>query len=185
MCRTRKPGRLAGSDYSRKGSAVHVLKVFALGACVAMLGAASAGAATKPFHESATTCATYASPTFVLKMTGLAATPQKGPAGQCHFTVNGVGHAFQLGVHVLASPPAALAFLKQGYDVLAVAPATGQWETGIGTKAWLLTGDGLSGAYAVRGSEIFVLQWAPASATLTGDQALATLKALIAKVPKK
>ena len=140
----------------------------ALGACVAMLGATSAGAATKPFHESATTCATYASPAFVMKLTGLAATPQKGPAGQCHFTVNGVGHAFQLGVHVLA-----------------VAPATGQWETGIGTKAWLLTDDTLSGAYAVRGSELFVLQWVPASATVTSDQALATLKALMAKVPKR
>ena len=56
------------------------------------------------------------------------------------------------------------------------------WVTGLGTKAFLLDG-GLSGAYVVRGDEFIVLQWA-APVTLTHAQAIATLRALLAKVPK-
>jgi hypothetical protein len=84
----------------------------------------------------------------------------------------------------MASPKAALAAIQNSYDVLAVAPATGQWLNGIGNKAWLLTDTGLSGAYAVRGSELFILQWAPASVTITSGQAVATLKALMGRIPK-
>jgi hypothetical protein len=160
------------------------MKVLALGACFALIGAGGAAAAPKPFHETAATCATYASPAFVQQLTGVTGTPEKGPAGQCHFTVNGATHAFQLGVHAMASPKAALAAIQNSYDVLAVAPATGQWLNGIGNKAWLLTDTGLSGAYAVRGSELFILQWAPASVTITSGQAVATLKALMGRIPK-
>jgi hypothetical protein len=157
----------------------------ALCACAALVGASGAAAAKKPFHESATTCATYAPASFVQQLTGLTGVPQKGPAGQCHFVVNGAKDGFQLGVHALASPKAALALIQQSYDVLAVAPATGQWLTGIGNKALLISDTGLSGVYAVRGNEFFVLQWGPASAVpLTSAQAIATLKALMAKVPK-
>ncbi len=152
-------------------------------ACAIGLSGTAAAAKKKPFHEVAGTCSKYASAAWVQKQTGVVGTPQKGPAGQCHFIVNGTRDAFQVGIHALPSPKKALAELQQGFNVLSADPSsTAEWVQGLGTKAFLLDG-GLSGAYVVRGDEFFDLQWG-APVTLTHAQAIATLRALLAKVPK-
>lgn len=152
-------------------------------ACAIGLSGTAAAAKQKPFHQTAQTCAKYASPAWVQKETGVVGTPQKGPAGQCHFVVTGTRDAFQVGIYAEPSPKKALASLQQGWNVLSVGPdSTTAWVDGLGTKAFTLDG-GLSGAYVVRGNEFFDLQWT-SPVTLTQAQAITTLRALMARVPK-
>ena len=155
----------------------------ALLCAVGLSGTAAAAKKPKPFHETATTCAKYVSPAWVQKETGVVGAPQKGPAGQCHFIVNGVRDAFQVGIHNMGTQKKALALLQQAWKGLASdSSSTGTWVTGLGTKAFVLDGP-LNGAYVVRGDEFFDLQWF-APIALTHDQSTAVLKALLAKVPK-
>lgn len=175
------------------------LLLVALTSALVAAGAASA-AQPKPkavFKDTAKTCATYASPAFVLRLTGISGTPQKGPAGQCHFIVNGAKDAFQINIWQLGTRAKALALLAETYtgssaqagdcasaDATTPAPCGTQYITGLGDKAVVYNDRGLSGVYAVRGSEWFEVQWVPGAVTLTDAQTENVIRALLKSVPK-
>ena len=172
----------------------------ALTSALVVVGTASAAAPkTTPiaFKDTTTTCATYASPSFVQGLTGIAGTSQKGPSGQCHFIVNGNKDAFQVNIWQMGTSAKALALLQETYKGSASqagdctqanantpSPCGTQYLTGLGNKAIVYNDYGLSGVYAVRGSEWFEVQWVPGTVALTDAQAESVIRALLAKVPK-
>lgn len=153
-----------------------------LALAVALGAAAGATAAKKPWKPTATTCAKYVSPAWVEKETGVVGTPQKKPAGECHFIVDGQKDAFQVVTFQMGTKKKALALLQLSWkDLSTGTDTTTEWVKGLGAKALLVDGP-LSGAYVVRGSEFFDLQWF-APITLTHAQSTATLRALLARIP--
>jgi hypothetical protein len=168
----------------------------------ALLTAGTASAAqTRPkparFKDTPTTCATYASPAIVQKLTGIAGTPQKGPSGQCHFIVNGSKDALQINIWQTGTAVKARALLQETFtgssgqsgdcanaDAATPTPCGTQYLTGLGDKAVVWNDPFLSGVYAIRGSEWFEVQWVPRAVTLGDAQAESVIRALFKTVPR-
>lgn len=171
---------------------VRICGVVAL-ACAIGLSGTAAAATKKPFHETATTCAKYVSPAWVQQETGVVGTPQKGPAGQCHFIVTGTRDAFQISIHAYPTAKQALAFVKQSCTFMGKTSnnppsPTVTYVSGVGNKACLVDDSGGTNAlYAARGTEFVAVQWfdtGSAPITLSHDQSTGLVKALYAKLPK-